>query len=145
MTTGQFLTPQQEQRIIKAIQTAEKNTSGEIRVHLESKNKEKPSMPYVESVFDRIGMTQTKDRNGVLFYVDIKHKVFTVLGDKGIDAKVPPDFWQDVKKEVLKHFKTGDYTLGLERGILMVGKKLKNFFPYQNDDVNELPDEISKN
>jgi uncharacterized membrane protein len=145
MTAEEFLTPEQEQRIIEAIRKAEKNTSGEIRVHLESKNKEKPSISYVWKVFDAIGMTHTKSRNGVLFYVDVNHKIFTIVGDKGIHQKVSDDFWNDVKDVVIQGFKNKKYDEALVKGILMVGEKLKKYFPYQQNDVNELPDEISKN
>ena len=145
MNAEEFLTPEQEKRIIEAIKQAEKNTSGEIRVHLESKNKEKPSMPYVWKVFEAIGMTATKERNGVLFYIDVNHNVFTIVGDEGIHKKVADAFWQDVKDLVIQGFKCGNYDKALVQGILMVGEKLKKYFPYQQDDINELPDEISKN
>ncbi len=144
MTPEEFLTPEEELRIIKAIQEAEKNTSGEIRVHLESINQE-PSMQHAWEVFEQIGMYKTAQRNGVLFYVDINHHVFTVIGDEGINRKVPDDFWETIKQTVLNHFKKGDYAIGLVQGILEVGEQLKTYFPYQADDVNELPDEISKN
>ncbi len=145
MTPEEFFTPEQEKRIIEAIKQAEKNTSGEIRVHLESKNKEKPSMPYVWKVFEQIGMTQTKERNGVLFYLDINHRVFSILGDEGIARKVPADFWDEIKEKIIEGFKKEDYTGALVEGILKVGEKLKEYFPYHSDDTNELPDEISKN
>jgi len=144
MTAEEFLTPEEEQRIIKAIQTAEKNTSGEIRVHLESKNKEKPSLAYVEEVFHQLGMTQTKERNGILFYVDVNHHIFTIIGDEGIHKKVPDGFWNQIKEDLIKAFKQGRYAEGLEKGILQAGEKLKQYFPYQSDDINELSDEISK-
>ncbi len=144
MTLEEFLTPEQEKRIVAAIKQAEKDTSGEIRVHLESKQKEKPSMPYVWEVFKTIGMEQTQQKNGVLFYVDINHRNFTIMADSGINQVVPDDFWKNITSEVIRQFKEGQYTEGLVQGILNVGKKLKQFFPYQTDDVNELPDEISK-
>ncbi len=145
MTPEAFLNSEEEQRIIAAIKQAENNTSGEIRVHLESKNKEKPSMQYVWEVFNKIGMTQTKAANGVLFYIDVKHRQLTIIADKGINEVVPSDFWKDVTKVVLNQFKNSSYADGLVEGILLVGEKLKTFFPHQTDDRNELPDEISKN
>jgi len=144
MTAEEFLTPEEEQRIIKAIQIAEKNTSGEIRVHLESKNKEKPSLAYVGEVFHKLGMAKTKDRNGILFYVDVNHYIFTIIGDKGIHNSVPEGFWNQIKELVIEAFKQGRYAKGLEQGILQAGEKLKQYFPYQSDDINELSDEISK-
>jgi len=144
MTPEEFLTPEEELRIIKAIQEAEKNTSGEIRVHLESINQE-PSMQHAWEVFEQIGMHHTQQRNGVLFYIDINHNVFTIIGDEGINQKVPENFWDDITQTVIDQFKKGSYAEGLVQGILKVGQQLKTYFPYQLDDVNELPDEISKN
>ncbi len=145
MTAEEFLSPVQEKKLVSAIKEAEKNTSGEIRVHLESKKTEKPSIPYVWEVFKQIGMTNTKASNGVLFYVDVNHRTLIIVADQGINAVVPDNFWQDVNQTVLKYFKKGQYAEGLAQGILLVGQKLKKYFPYQTDDINELPDEISKN
>jgi len=144
MSPEDFLKAEEEQRIIQAIKEAEYNTSGEIRVHLESVN-QNPTMEHAWEVFSKIGMEQTLQRNGVLFYIDVNHNVFTVIGDEGINKVVPEDFWESIKDTVLNHFKTGQYAEGLVSGISMVGKKLSEYFPYQSDDVNELPDEISKN
>jgi uncharacterized membrane protein len=143
MTAEEFLTEEEERRIIKAIQKAELNTSGEIRVHLES-NIEKPSMQHAQEVFYQIGMQKTKAKNGVLFYVDVANNIFTILGDKGINETVPDDFWDSIKNNMIQAFKQEQYAEGLVNGILEVGNKLKQYFPYQTDDVNELSDEISK-
>jgi uncharacterized membrane protein len=143
MTAEEFLTEEEESRIIKAIQKAELDTSGEIRVHLES-NIEKPSMQHAQEVFYQIGMQKTKAKNGVLFYVDVANNIFTILGDKGINETVPDDFWDSIKNNMIQAFKQEQYAEGLVNGILEVGNKLKQYFPYQTDDVNELSDEISK-
>ena len=144
MNPEDFFTPEQEQQIINAIKQAEKNTSGEIRVHLESKNEDKPTLDYVWQVFEAIGMRKTKQANGVLFYIDIKHRTFSIVADEGINKVVPKDFWEAITKTVTGGFKQGKYADALGEGILKVGEQLKQYFPYQNDDVNELPDEISK-
>jgi uncharacterized membrane protein len=145
MTPEAFLTPKEESRIVTAIKEAEHNTSGEIRVHLESKNKDKPTLDYVLKVFQKLGMTKTKAKNGVFFYVDTKHRNFIILGDEGINKVVPENFWKSITEKVTTQFKQGNYAQGLIDGIEEVGIKLKNYFPYQSDDINELPDEISKN
>src|SRR5690625_3935183 len=88
-------------------------------------------------------MTETKDRNGVLFHVSIKDRKFTIIGDKGINEKVPEDFWNEIKNGVIKKFKKEKYVKGLSKGIRMTGKALKKYFPYEDDDVDELPDEIT--
>ena len=137
-----FLTTTEEQEIIEAIRMAENNTSGEIRVHLE-KSTEKDALERAKEVFYFLKMDETKQQNGVLFYVAVDDKLFSILGDKGIDNAVPNDFWNSIKDNVLHKFSNGNYVEGLKQGIIETGTKLKEFFPYQSDDKNELPDEIS--
>jgi uncharacterized membrane protein len=137
-----FFTKEEGDRIVSAIRAAESNTSGEIRVHLEQLCKEKTFREAV-TVFERLGMHRTKDRNGVLFFLVPERKEFSILGDKGINDVVPEGFWADVTELVQSHFRTGRYADGVCEGILRIGEKLKNYFPYKRDDVNELPDTIS--
>lgn len=138
-----FLTASQEQRIIEAINTAEKNTSGEIRVHIE-KSTEKPPMERALEVFHFLKMDTTKLRNGILLYIAVESRKFVILGDEGINNKVPKDFWETEKEFVLSHFAKGEFEKGIEQTIIKVGEKLKDFFPYQSNDTNELSNEISK-
>ncbi len=138
-----FLTKEQEQKIVKAIRTAEIHTSGEIRVHIETATK-KETIERATEVFFYLKMDETKDNNGVLFYLAVDDKKFAVIGDKNIDSKVPDNFWEDIKNTVLKEFKTSHYASGLVKGILKVGKELRHYFPYdEKNDKNELSDEIS--
>ncbi len=137
-----FLTAAQEQEIIDAIRTAEKDTSGEIRVHLE-KCTEKDTLERAKEVFYFLKMDETKQHNGVLFYVAVEDKKFAVLGDVGIDKVVPDTFWDSVRDTVLEKFKNNHFAKGLKLGILEAGTKLKQYFPYRHDDKNELPDSIS--
>ena len=88
-------------------------------------------------------MQKTKLRNGVLFYLSIEDKKFAIIGDVGINAKVSDDFWDEVKNMMLGHFKQGEFAEGLVNGILKSGKQLKEYFPYMEDDINELSDDIS--
>lgn len=138
-----FLTANQEQQIINAIKTAEKNTSGEIRVHLEKTTK-KPPMQRALEVFKGLKMNETTQKNGVLFYIAVECKKFAIIGDESINKIVPSNFWDTEKELVLSYFKKGKPAKGLELAIIEVGKKLKDFFPHLSDDKNELPDEISK-
>ncbi len=138
-----FFTPEQEQQVIAAIQEAEKNTSGEIRVHIEPTT-DKEAYERAQEVFFQLEMDKTAQQNGVLFYVAYESHLFAILGDKGIDAVVPDDFWQEEVDLVIRHFKEEQYAEGLSKAILEAGKKLKAYFPYQDDDINELSDEISK-
>jgi uncharacterized membrane protein len=137
-----FLTPNQEEEIIDAIRSAEKDTSGEIRVHIE-KCTEKDPLERAKEVFHFLKMDETELHNGVLFYVAVDDKKFSILGDKGIDKLVPETFWDSIRDIVLAKFKKGEYANGLKLGIMEAGNKLKQFFPYQKDDNNELHDSIS--
>ena len=138
-----FLTNAQEQAIIEAIEVAEKNTSGEIRVHIEN-NTELPPLERALEVFHLLEMHKTELRNGVLFYVSVENKKFAILGDEGIHTKVTEKFWDAEKELMVSYFKNEEFSKGLELAILEVGNKLKEFFPYQSNDTNELPNEISR-
>ena len=141
--TEAFLSKEDEQEIVQAIVSAEKNTSGEIRVHIEERS-EKAPLDRAQEVFFELHMNETKDRNGVLFYVGISDKKFAIIGDEGIDKVVESDFWDCTKDIVIANFKGGNYKKGLVEGILRAGERLKKYFPYQSDDMNELSNEISK-
>jgi uncharacterized membrane protein len=138
-----FLTKEEELAIVEAIRVAEKNTSGEIRVHIEKTTSEVPFDRALE-VFHELQMNETQLQNGVLIYLAVADKKFVICGDKGINDIVPNDFW-DTTKEIMKnHFKSGNFKQGLVDGILRVGEELKEHFPWSEDDTNELSNEISK-
>jgi uncharacterized membrane protein len=138
-----FLTAEQEAKLVLAIQEAEKNTSGEIRVHIE-KETQKPPMERALEVFELLQMHKTELRNAVLFYIAVESKKFAILGDEGINNVVSNDFWNNEKELMLNYFSQGQFEKGIELAIVEVGNKLKAFFPYQKSDSNELTDEISK-
>ncbi|ASB49649.1 MULTISPECIES: TPM domain-containing protein [Marinilabiliaceae] len=131
-----------KERIVAAVKQAELNTSGEIRVHIENHCPEE-LMDRAAYLFEKLKMHKTELRNGVLFYLAVKDHQFAILGDAGINAVVEDDFWECIKEKMTEYFKQSDFAGGLECGILRAGEKLKSHFPYQSDDVNELPDEIS--
>ena len=137
-----FFTEKDKQTIKLAVQQAEKNTSGEIRVHIENHCKGDPVFR-AAVVFEKLGMAATKARNGVLFYLAVKDKKFAIIGDEGIDSKVPPGFWEEMKSLMIAHFREGKFCEGLSEGIILAGSELGRFFPYKRDDINELPDDIS--
>ena len=128
--------------IVSAVKNAELNTSGEIRVHIESSFKG-DVLDQAAFMFKKLGMLDTELRNGVLFYLAVKNKSFAILGDVGINSKVPENFWEDIKTRMQASFKEGKMAEGLVIGINMAGEKLKEHFPYQSDDQNELSDDIS--
>ena len=137
-----FFSKKEREKIVKAIGEAELKTSGEIRVHLERKAKQ-DIFEDAKVAFEKLGMTQTQARNGVLIFLGVKSKRFAILGDRGIHEKVPENFWHDVAKEMAEHFKRDEFAEGVIHAIRLIGEKLKNDFPYQRFDINELPDEIS--
>lgn len=142
MNVKDFISEADNDKIVEAIKIAERNTSGEIRVHIESTCK---SNPYDRAVyiFNYLKMYKTAARNGVLFYVAVKSHKFAVIGDDGINKMVPDDFWNKIKEKMASDFKEQNFVGGLETAILTAGESLKKYFPYKSDDINEQPDEIS--
>lgn len=136
-----FLTASQEQAIIEAIRQAEMLTSGEIRVHLESQCQE--PIKRAQELFHLLKMDNTKEENGILFYVSVDDKKFALIGDRGIHARVGDDFWSAVRDEVLSRFRESEFQNGLIAGIELVGEKLAAYFPWDTDNTNELSNEIS--
>lgn len=138
-----FLSPQEEEEIVDAILKAEKNTSGEIRVHIEASAKIN-HFSRAQQVFHFLKMDNTKDENGVLLYVAVEDKKFVIYGDKGIDKAVPKGFWDTTKETISSHFKEGNFKQGIIDGVLKAGKELETHFPWHHNDTNELSDAISK-
>ena len=139
----EFLTAEEEGEIVNAILEAEKNTSGEIRVHIEATAK-MDHFSRAQQVFHFLKMDNTKDENGVLLYVAVDDKKFVIYGDTGIDRAVPKGFWDSTKDLISSHFKEGNFKQGIVEGVLMAGKELEAHFPWNHNDTNELSDAISK-
>jgi uncharacterized membrane protein len=138
-----FLSAQEEQEVVNAILEAEKNTSGEIRVHIEPTTTLDP-YERAQEVFYRLKMENTKDSNGVLLYIAVNDRTFVIYGDKGINDVVSNTFWNDTKEVIQNHFKKGHFKQGIVEGILKAGEELKAHFPYKSNDTNELSNEVSK-
>jgi uncharacterized membrane protein len=142
MNAKTFFSEAEQQQLVQAIADAELNTSGEIRLHLVDHCKQDPMQEAI-STFEKLGMTKTELRNGTLLFVAVKDKKMAIIGDKGINDLVPDDFWDSVKNTIVGHFSKHQYVDGLCQGIHEVGLKLKQHFPYQQNDQNELSNEIS--
>lgn len=142
-TKESFFTPEEEAILIAAIAEAERMTSGEIKVHVE----EHCFIDLLDrsaEVFAKLNMHKTEARNGVLIYVAFEDHMFTIIGDMGINAVVEPNFWEDAKELMAGHFSGEELVEGLKAGVLRVGEKLGEFFPYnETGDINELPDDLS--
>lgn len=142
MSAKNFFSSEQQAAIKQSIANAELNTSGEIRVHIDDKCKG-DVLDCAANMFHELKMDKTELRNGVLFYLAVGDRKFAILGDKGINEKVPTDFWDNIKEAMFEHFKKEQFTEGLCKGIEMAGEKLKTNFPLQSNDTNELTNDVS--
>ena len=142
MNPKEFLGKEKEQQVVAAITHAEAKTSGEIRVHIESKCSG-DVLDRAAWIFKKLKMHATKERNGVLIYLSLKDRKFAIIGDAGIHNVVPEGFWDEIKELMVSHFRNGDFAQGLISGIEMSGEQLKKYFPAEANEANELPDDIS--
>ena len=142
-TPGTFLSAAEDGQVVSAIESFEKRTSGELRVHLEQHVAD-DMMAAAKRTFDALGLSATRERNGVLFFVAVKERRFAVLGDSGIDQKVPAGFWDNVVAAVGDRFKQGKFGDGLVEGVRLAGEQLAAHFPPRADDKDELPNQISR-
>ena len=132
-----FLTNIQMASLVEAIKQAEDFSTGEIRVHIDS-NTDENNAKIAFEVFKSLGMDKTKERNAVLFHVNFEKKYLTIIGDKGIHEKVKQKFWNDLHDKITKAFSEGNYFEGLRDAILETGLELKNFFPINGENPNEI-------
>lgn len=129
--------------LVEAIKQAENQSTGEIRVHIDSTSVDHNAKVAFD-VFKKLGMDQTKERNAVLFHVNFEKKYLTIIGDKGIHEKVHQKFWNDLHDKITQAFSEGNYYQGLHDAILETGMELKNFFPIKDgENPNELSNEIT--
>jgi uncharacterized membrane protein len=138
-----FLSKEEELEVVEAIRIAEKNTSGEIRVHIEKTTSIDP-YDRATAIFHELKMDETELKNGVLIYLAVEDHHFIICGDKGINDLVEPDFWDCTRDAMASQFKKGNFKQGLVDGILRAGDRLQKYFPWQHGDTNELSNEISK-
>jgi len=143
MTHKEFLAQLDQDRIVKAISDAEGRTSGEIRVHVQPKVTGGDLRNVAERTFERLGMTKTALRNGVLLFIASEERQFQILGDKGIDDKVPAGFWDEIAAKLTIRFKNAEFTEGIVEAVTASGEQLKEFFPRSADDVDELSNDIN--
>ena len=137
-----LLTPAERERVRDTVRAAEKRTSGEIRVHMDdviSGN----VLDHAATVFTELEMHRTAYRNGILIYISVAQHRAAVIGDAGINARLPHGYWNDVLEVILHEFKAERYCDGLCMGIERLGEQLHTHFPRERSDVNELNDDIS--
>ncbi len=138
-----FFSSKEKKEIHAAIADLEKKTSAELRVHVERRDLKISIFDQARRAFEKLGMTQTRDRNGVLIFLCSDSHEFAVLGDAGINAKVPENFWKAISEEMAGKFKSGLFSAGVSAGIELAGKKLRHFFPLAAGDKNELSNDVS--
>ncbi|HEX8155683.1 MAG TPA: TPM domain-containing protein [Thermoanaerobaculia bacterium] len=143
MKQQEFLELLDRQRITDAIAQAESRCSGEIRVHVQPTTRGGEIRQLAERTFERLGMTRTALRNGVLLFIATEEQRFAIIGDGGINEKVPAGFWDEIAAKLTIRFKAGEYTDGIVEAIRQAGEELHHFFPRASDDVDELSNEIS--
>lgn len=144
MKHSEFLASLDQQAIVAAIARAEKSCSGEIRVHVQPKAHGGDIRAVGERTFERLGMTKTALRNGVLLFIASEEQKFVILGDKGIDEKVGHDFWDEIAAQLTAAFRAREFTRGIVEAVERCGAALSSHFPHEGDrDVNELSNELS--
>ena len=141
--TKPFFSEQEQARIVEAIRIAEKETSGEIRLYVESKNPFMDPLDRAKEIFFQLNMQDTADRNAVLLYIAMKHHELALFGDEGIHQKVGADYWKQAVKNMIAQFANQHIVDGIEQCVLQIGQTLKETFPYNSStDKNELPDDL---
>jgi uncharacterized membrane protein len=132
--------------IIGAIQKAEENSTGEIRVHLSKKFFEKDAFARATRLFKQFGMFRTAHRNAVLFYVNLKRKKFAIVGDEGIHQKVGQRYWEEIARELRKDLMETHPERAIANAVLKIGQVLEKHFPLEEGarHQNELKNEFSK-
>ena len=138
-----FFSAEEETKILDAIRAAEKQTSGEVRLYIESKCRFVDPLDRAAEIFLQLKMNETADRNAVLVYIATQHRQLAVFADEGIYSKAGKEFWNGAVLTMLKEFKKENYADGLAEVISKTGHLLQSHFPYNSaTDKNELPDDI---
>lgn len=138
-----FFSEDEKQRILESIRRSEKNTSGEIRVYVESRCRFVNPLDRAAEVFWGLKMDQTEERNAVLVYVAMRDHQYAVFGDEGIYRKLGEEFWKERVARMNNRFTQNQVAEAIIEVIADIGAALNHHFPYNNDtDKNELPDEI---
>ena len=138
-----FFTEEEKLQIIEAVRNAEKRTSGEVRVFVESRCSYMDAIDRAIEIFFDLRMTETADRNAVLVYVAMKDHQLAIFGDEGIHSKLGNEYWAAEVRKMISKFNKENYADGIKEVVTDIGEALTRLFPYNNNtDKNELPDDI---
>lgn len=139
----EFFSAKDKEQIVQAIRVAEKETSGEIRIYVESKNAYMDAIDRAAEIFFKLKMQETDHRNAVLLYIAMKDHELALFADEGIYQKAGKEYWDNAVKNMLSQFTKENISNGIEQCITQIGQTLKEKFPYiPTEDKNELPDDI---
>ncbi len=138
------LTSAQKKKIVQAIENAEHQTSGEIRVHFSYSKSDENPLFQAQKQFEKLKMHLTKDRNGILIYINPNARKFALYGDEGIHLKLGQDYWDQLKNSLKKNIQEKDLIHGIENAVLDLGVQLKAHFPHAEKDKNELKNDVSE-
>jgi uncharacterized membrane protein len=138
-----FFTKDEKERILLEIKRAEMKTTGEIAVHL-VRNVKGDIFERGKEAFFRLGLHKTIRRNAVLFFICTEQRKFAIIADEGIDKKVHEGFWKDIALKMEENFKEGRFAEGLIEAIKITGERLSEYFPFEESDINEIPDQITE-
>jgi uncharacterized membrane protein len=142
--TGQFLTREEKKSIALAIHQAENKTSGEIRVHIDNNRSITDPLLHARRRFNILKMDRTREHNGILLYIAPMARHFAFYGDSAINEKVGQEFWDTITTTLSDHFLRGDFCLGIIDAVDSCGSILSKYFPHRDDDINELPDDVTE-
>lgn len=137
-----MLNNEELKQIEQLISEGEQKTSGEIRVHIDNSCETDPYQRGVQ-VFHELKMHETKERNGILIYLDFTHRKLAIIGDVGIHEKVGNEFWENTKTELINEFKNSNFLNGVCKSVLILSEKLANYFPDSDSNSNELSNEVT--
>ena len=139
----EFFSKEENEKIVAAIRNAEKCTSGEVRVFVESRCRFIDPLDRAMEIFAELKMENTKDRNAVIVYVAIKDRQLAIYGDSGINAKTGDQYWKEEVNKMISEFHQHHYADGIVHCVEDIGQALQTYFPYDREtDKNELPDAI---
>ncbi len=139
----EFFSAEEKAQIVEAIRMAEKETSGEIRIYVESKNPFVDAIDRATEIFFKLKMQNTDHRNAVLLYIAMDHQELALFADEGIYQKAGAEYWNAAVKNMIAQFTKENISNGIEQCVKQIGETLKEKFPYSpTEDKNELPDEI---
>ncbi|MEJ5304503.1 MAG: TPM domain-containing protein [Ignavibacteria bacterium] len=134
------------EKIAEEIKSQELRTSGELKVSIKKGrslfDKRKSIRELAIREFHRLGMTNTRDRSGILFFLLLNDREFYILPDIGISEKIPQTFWDELAKEAENSFREKNFFEGILKVLRKCGDVLAEHFPRKSDDMDELSNKV---